>query len=67
MPTYVFVNMQWTGVISESTKIVEWSANNGAMFTLGPDDEINLNGNKLFPVGFCSIVHRLYIFFFLSN
>ncbi len=65
MPTYVFVNMQWTGTIGESTKILEWSANNGAMFTLSPDDEKNLNGNKLFPAGFCSIIHP-YWYNFIS-
>ncbi|CAF1388780.1 unnamed protein product [Rotaria magnacalcarata] len=57
MPTYVFVNMKWTGVTSDRSSILKWGPNNGAMFTLGPDDEKNLNGNKLFPVGFCSIVN----------
>jgi hypothetical protein len=57
MPTYVFVNMKWTGVISDRQSLIQWGPNNGAMFTLGPDDEQNLNGNKLFPAGFCSIVH----------
>ncbi|CAF1148840.1 unnamed protein product [Rotaria sordida] len=57
MPTYVFVNMKWTGVISDDRPILKWGPNNGAMFTLGPDDEKNFNGNKLFPAGFCSIVN----------
>ena len=57
MPTYVFVNMKWNGIISDNSEIVQWGPNNGAMFTLGPDDEQNLNGNKLFPTGFCSIIH----------
>jgi hypothetical protein len=49
--------MQWTGVISDQSSLLQWGPNNGAMFTLGPDDENNLNGNKLFPAGFCSIVN----------
>jgi hypothetical protein len=57
MPTYVFVNMKWTGVTSDQSEMVQWGPNNGAMFTLGPDDEKNLYGNTLFPAGFCSIVN----------
>lgn len=57
MPTYVFINMKWTGTISSTSRIVQWGPNNGAMFTLGPDDENNRNGNNLFPAGFCSIVN----------
>lgn len=57
MPTYVFVNMKWIGTISDDLPIIKWGPNNGAMFTLGPDDETNTQGNKLFPAGFCSIVH----------
>jgi hypothetical protein len=55
MATYMFVKMQWTGVISETSKIIQWGDNNGAMFTLGPDE--SLNGNYLFPAGFRSIVN----------
>ena len=62
MPLYVFVNLQWNGVISDNLRILQWGPNNGAMFTLGPDDEKNLNGNKLFPAGFCSIVHPYWLF-----
>jgi len=57
MPTYVFVNMKWTGVTSDESSILQWGPNNGAMFTLGPDDEKNFNGSKLFPAGYCSIVN----------
>jgi hypothetical protein len=57
MPTYVFVNMSWTGTIPNSQPIMNWGPNNGAMFTLGPDDQNNLKGNYLFPAGFVSIVH----------
>ena len=57
MPTYVFINMKWTGVISDDFSMLQWGPNNGAMFTLGPDDEKNLDGNTLFPAGFCSIVN----------
>ncbi|CAF4949646.1 unnamed protein product, partial [Rotaria sp. Silwood1] len=62
MPTYVFVNMKWTGVISDQSSLLQWGPNNGAMFTLGPDDEKNLNGNKLFPAGFCSIVNPYWTY-----
>lgn len=54
MPTYVFVNMKWTGSIGGS--IVNWGPNNGAMFTLGPNEN-NADGNYLFPAGFVSVVH----------
>ena len=57
MPTYVFVNMKWIGVVSDTSRIVQWGKNNGAMFTLGPGEETNLKGNNLFPAGFCSIVN----------
>ena len=57
MPTYVFVNMKWTGTFSDDFSMLKWGPNNGAMFTLGPDYEKNLSGNKLFPAGFCSIVN----------
>jgi hypothetical protein len=60
MPTYVFVNMKWTGVTYDQSSLLQWGPNNGAMFTLGPDDEKNLNGNKLFPAGFSSIVNRYW-------
>ncbi|CAF3008670.1 unnamed protein product [Rotaria sp. Silwood2] len=60
MPTYVFVNMKWTGVISDEFSLLKWGPNNGAMFTLGPDEEQNLTGNKLFPAGFCSIAHSYW-------
>ena len=53
MPTYLFVNMTWKG---DSPKaIVKWHSgdgrphNNGAMFTLSPEDD--LSGNPLFPKG----------------
>ncbi|CAF0723862.1 unnamed protein product [Adineta steineri] len=57
MPTYVFINMKWTGVVPDDASLLQWGPNNGAMFTLGPDDENNLNGNKLFPAGFNSIIN----------
>jgi hypothetical protein len=57
MPTYVFINMQWTGVVPDDYSMLKWGPNNGAMFTLGPDEEKNVDGNRLFPAGFCSIVH----------
>lgn len=57
MPTYVFINMVWTGTISDDAPIIQWGPNHGAMFTLGPDDEQSLTGNKLFPAGYSSIVH----------
>ncbi|CAF4040020.1 unnamed protein product [Adineta steineri] len=57
MPTYVFVNMKWTGIVPDDSSLLKWGPNNGAMFTLGPDDEQNLKGNKLFPAGFNSIVN----------
>ncbi|CAF1453777.1 unnamed protein product [Adineta steineri] len=60
MPTYVFVNMKWTGVVPDDSSLLKWGPNNGAMFTLGPDDEQNLNGNKLFPAGFNSIVNPFW-------
>ena len=56
MPTYVFINIKWTGTINDGS-IVDWGPNNGAMFTLGPDDETNLSGNYLFPPGFVSVIH----------
>lgn len=60
MPTYVFVNMKWTGTPSGGS-IMNWGPNNGAMFTLGPDDQVNTAvvnaGNHLFPPGITSIVH----------
>ena len=56
MPTYVFVNMKWTGVISDDFQIVKWGPNSGAMFTLGPDEK-NFDGNPLFPSGFTSIAN----------
>ena len=60
MPTYLFVNMTWRDE-SKSKAIVKWhdaefrDHNNGAMFTLSPED--NLNGNPLFPKGYRSIIH----------
>ena len=60
MPTYVFTNMKWNGLISDELRIVQWGPNNGAMFTLGP--EKNLNGNKLFPPGYRSIVHPYWTY-----
>ena len=63
MPTYVFVNMQWTGTssIPPFDSVIRWGPNNGAMFTLGPDDQRNQSlvnaGNYLFPKGFTSILH----------
>ncbi|CAF1388475.1 unnamed protein product [Adineta ricciae] len=62
MPTYVFVNMKWTGTFSDDFSMLKWGPNNGAMFTLGPDDEKNLSGNKLFPAGFCSIVNPYWTY-----
>ena len=58
MPTYLFVNMSWIGEAKKPS--LRWhsnskSTNNGAMFTLAPDDP--LNGNVLFPKGYRSIVH----------
>jgi len=60
MPTYVFVNMSWTGSLSNTDSVVTWSSasgleNNGAMFTLGNDDLNNSKGNYLFPANFVSI------------
>ena len=49
--------MKWTGVVPDDRSILQWGPNNGAMFTLGPDEEKNINGNQLFPAGFSSIVH----------
>ncbi len=61
MPTYLFVNMKWTGSIPSDQPIVNWGPNNGAMFTLGPDDIKNQTlvnaGNYLFPPGFVSVVN----------
>ena len=67
MATYMFVNMQWTGTVSESYKIIQWGDNNGAMYTLGPDE--SLNGNYLFPAGFrsiCSIFHYFTVQYFVQ-
>lgn len=66
MPTYVLVNMKWTGTIPDTRSIVNWGPNNGAMFTLGPDDQKNSTlvntGNYLFPRGITSIVHPNWYF-----
>ncbi len=57
MPTYLFVNMSWIGEAKKPS--ITWHSgkitNNGAMFTLPPDDP--LLGNELFPKGFRSIIH----------
>ena len=57
MPTYLFVIITWAGALSSSSQIMNWGPNNGAMFTLSPDDQNNPKGNYLFPAGFTSIVH----------
>jgi hypothetical protein len=53
--------MKWTGSIPSDQPIVNWGPNNGAMFTLGPDDIKNQTlvnaGNYLFPPGFVSVVN----------
>ena len=60
MPTYLFVNMSFIGDSQQAS--ITWHSgkqtNNGAMFTLAPDDP--LNGNSLFPQGFRSIIHPLW-------
>lgn len=64
MPTYLFLNMTWRG--ENSKAIVKWhdgefrDHNNGAMFTLGPDDKSI--GNPLFPQGYRSIVHPYWTY-----
>jgi len=61
MPTYIFTNMSWIGDVNRAKAIIQWhtgdgrGSNNGAMFTLGPNDL--LNGNPLFPKDFRSIIH----------
>ena len=67
MPTYVFANMTWTGTVSSATTILTWGPNNGAMFTLSPDDQNNQKGNYLFPAGFTSIVNPYWLDLYLKG
>jgi hypothetical protein len=66
MPIYMFKNMKWTGTVADNRQIVMWGENNGAMFTLSPDDEKNQTlvaaGNYLFPPGITSLVNPYWTY-----
>jgi hypothetical protein len=64
MPTYVFVNCSFDNMTPTNQKNwIEWGENNGAMFTLGPDDcPLNTKGNPMFPAGYCSIINPYWTY-----
>jgi hypothetical protein len=58
MPTYWLVNTTWASDVSVR---VQWGANHGAMFTLGPD-ECAAGGGQLFPPGYCAATSQYWTY-----